>query len=75
MVNLIAGKSVVPEFIQDEATPARLAAAVGELLSNPHYRELMLQELDRVREKLGPPGGAQQAAEIIVEFLERVEST
>ena len=70
MVNLIAGKTIVPEFIQTAATPAHLAKAVCELLANETYRESMVHELDHVREKLGPPDGAGRAAQIIADFLE-----
>jgi len=70
MVNLVAGKAVVPEFIQHAATATNLAQAAGELLTNEAYRLTVIENLRRVREKLGPPGGARQAAEIVVDWLE-----
>jgi lipid-A-disaccharide synthase len=70
MVNLIAGKAIVPEFIQDAATAENLTLAAAELLNNEPYRHTVIEDLNSVREKLGPPGGAKKAAEIIVDSLE-----
>jgi len=70
MVNLVAGKAIVPEFIQDGATTENLAQAAAELLTNEPYRHTVIENLHRVRERLGPPGGAEKAAGIIVDWLE-----
>jgi lipid-A-disaccharide synthase len=52
MVNLAAGSEIVPEFMQEEMTPANLAAAVEELLSAPERAKRMKADLARVRESL-----------------------
>jgi lipid-A-disaccharide synthase len=70
MVNLVAGKTVVPEFIQHDATPQNLARAAQLLLTDEGHRAKMIEELAEVRDKLGPAGGAGQAADIIIEWLE-----
>lgn len=75
MVNLVAGKSVVPEFIQEDATAENLARAAAKILTGGQYRQEMIHDLQRVREKLGPPGGARQAADIIVEWLEGLHNS
>jgi lipid-A-disaccharide synthase len=65
MVNLLAGERIVPELIQWDLTPERLAATMMELLSNARWRETMLAALADVRRRLGEAGAARRAAEII----------
>lgn len=69
MVNLIAGRKVVPELIQDDFTPDRLAAETLELLSSDEKRAEMRRGLAEVRQSLGPPGAVERAAEIIAGML------
>jgi lipid-A-disaccharide synthase len=69
MVNLIAGKRVVPEFVQKDFTPASLASEVIRLLASPEAREEMRRGLAEVREKLGPPGAVERAADLIAGML------
>jgi lipid-A-disaccharide synthase len=69
MVNLIAGKRVVPELVQKDFTPARLADETIRLLDSPDARAEMRQGLAEVREKLGPPGAVDRAAELIAGML------
>jgi lipid-A-disaccharide synthase len=68
MPNLIAGEPIVPEFLQNEAVPSRLAAALESLLAGP-AREAQLAGLARVREALGPGGAAERACEIAEEMI------
>lgn len=69
MVNLIAGKLVVPELVQKDFTPARLASEAIRLLNSPNARAEMRQGLAEVREKLGPPGAVERAADLIAVML------
>ena len=69
MVNLIAGKRVVPELVQNDFTPARVASEVIRLLDSPEARSEMRRNLASVREKLGPPGAIERAADIITGML------
>jgi|SRR5579864_4689185 len=73
MVNLIAGRAVVPELIQDDFTPQRLAAEAESLLSgsrstNPRISE-MKRGLEEVQALLGPPGAVDRAADEIARLL------
>lgn len=70
MVNLIAGKRVVPELIQKDFTPERLAEEALRLLGSPEKLAEMRRGLALVREKLGPPGATERAADIIAAMLE-----
>jgi lipid-A-disaccharide synthase len=67
MPNLIVGAPVVPEFLQEEAQPERIALALAELLEGP-VRELQLANLARVRQRLGSGGAAERAAAIAEEM-------
>jgi len=69
MVNLIAGKRVVPELVQKDFTPARLAREAIRLLDSPEARAEMRRGLAEVREKLGPPGAVERAADLIAGML------
>jgi lipid-A-disaccharide synthase len=69
MPNLVAGAPVVPEFLQQEAVPARVGEAVTTLLGGP-ARELALAKLARVRERLGAGGAAERTARIAEEMLD-----
>jgi len=68
MPNLIAGKAVVPELLQEAATPERVADAVQALLEGPARAEQEAQ-LARLRECLSRGGAARRAAEIAEEMM------
>jgi lipid-A-disaccharide synthase len=71
MVNLIAGRAVVPELMQDEMTGERLAAAALRLLRDEEVRAEMKSGLDEVRRKLaGGDTAPHRAAMAIEEILE-----
>jgi len=78
MVNLIAGRMVVPELIQHEFTPQRVAAEAGKLLSpsqaGKRQVEEMLRGLEEVRQLLGPPGAVERAADEIRRLLSAAKS-
>lgn len=68
MPNLIAGAPIVPELLQRDAEPRRIAAAVIELLAGP-AREQQLAALADVRKQLGGGGAAQRASLIAEEMI------
>ena len=70
MPNLITERRVVPELIQREVTPARIAAAARQLLENPQAYRLAQEGLREVRYRLGPGGAAERAAGLIMKMLE-----
>jgi lipid-A-disaccharide synthase len=63
MVNILAGKQVVPELIQSDFTAAKVAGRVEYLLDHPQAREEMAQELRALRDRLGPGGAIGRAAD------------
>lgn len=60
--NLIAGKAIVPEFLQGSVQPPIIAAPVLTWLADDVARAEIARELARVREAIGPPGVAERAA-------------
>ena len=66
LVNLVAGRSIVRELIQDEATVERLLQEVQHLLTDRNAYNHMKQELQEVRQLLGGPGASHRAAEVVL---------
>ena len=71
MVNLIAERRVVPEFIQAAFTPRNVAQEILNLLRNPQARAELRCGLAEVRRRLGPPGAVDRAADAIVACIEQ----
>jgi lipid-A-disaccharide synthase len=69
MVNLIAGRRVVTELIQDDFTPEAVASEVRRLLDSPRRTIEMRANLAEVRAKLGPGGAIERAADIFAQML------
>jgi lipid-A-disaccharide synthase len=66
LVNLVAGRTVVPELIQDEATVERLTKEACRLLNDRQAYDEMKNGLRQVRESLGAPGASDRAAEVVL---------
>ncbi|MCX7885766.1 MAG: lipid-A-disaccharide synthase [Verrucomicrobiae bacterium] len=71
MPNVLAGRQVVPEFIQHDATPERIAAAAVELLENEEKRCEVAKQLLGVAATLGGPGASERAAKAILNAIGR----
>jgi lipid-A-disaccharide synthase len=78
MVNLIAGRQVVPELIQDDFTPIRVAGEAVSLVSasqeSVQKLAIMRRGLAEVTQLLGPPGAVERAADAIVGQLRLAQS-
>jgi lipid-A-disaccharide synthase len=71
MVNLIADREIIPELIQHDMTPTRLAASVSELLNDDRRRERMKEDLGALRKVLTSEGDPfLRAADAIAGSLE-----
>jgi lipid-A-disaccharide synthase len=69
MVNLVAGRRVVPELIQEEFTATSVAANVRDLIEYSDTSEAMRARLAEVRAKLGPGGAIERAADVFAAML------
>jgi lipid-A-disaccharide synthase len=69
LVNLVAGREIVPELIQKDVNPRRIAEEALRILRNPIFRQQMTESMAEVRKNLGDPGAAQRAAGIVMSLL------
>jgi len=69
IVNVIAGRKVVPEFLQHEMTAKNINAAITPLLSDTDARRAMILEYRSVQNELGKPGVYERAASLILDKL------
>lgn len=70
MPNLLAGKEVVPEFIQHEARPGDIIKAVRLLMEDSPARDRMISDFDAIITNLGGSGASERAAQAILEELQ-----
>lgn len=67
--NLVVMKPIVPELLQEQATPANIEHAVLELLLNPNRRQQILADYQEMRSCLGEVGVCDRAAQEILQML------
>jgi lipid-A-disaccharide synthase len=69
LVNIVAGKRVAPELLQEDVTPEKIAGAVSEVLDDPARYRQVKDDLLQVRAKLGEGGASKRAASVVMEVL------
>jgi lipid-A-disaccharide synthase len=70
LVNVVAGREVAKEFVQDDLNPRKVADALAPLLTpGSPQRAAVLEGLDEVRGKLGEPGAAGRVAQMASEMV------
>jgi lipid-A-disaccharide synthase len=74
MPNLIAGREIAPELLQDDFHPRRLSSMIIEMLGESSRLERMRADLAEVREKLGEARASERAARKIIEMLDASSS-
>lgn len=67
--NILLKKEIIKELIQNDANPKIIANEIFKIINDSKYRELMLNDFDKVRSILGEKGAASRAAEIILNEL------
>jgi len=70
MVNILAGRRIVPELLQNEVTPENIAASILPLLADGEQRENTLRALRTVRHSLGSPGASERVAAMLLEMID-----
>jgi len=74
LVNLVAGEEVVPELIQGDVTPERLAREALDILDHDDKRRDMVRKLRALRETLGRGSASERTARIALEMIEASSS-
>ena len=69
LVNIIAGKTIVPELLQGDASGKRIASEALAILTNKEKKQEIIKELKAIRAKLGEPGAAIRAAQIACDMV------
>jgi len=67
--NIIAGKKIVPELIQQNANPITLSTEINKLLIQNNYTNAIHQALSEIKQQLGTGGGSKNMASLAVEML------
>ncbi len=65
--NIVTGRRILPELIQDEATSANVSQAALRLMQDPAVREQARTDIKEVRVKLGQPGAVLRVAKIVMD--------
>ncbi len=69
MPNVLAGREIVPEFLQHEARAKTIAAATSRLIDDSRAREQMIADFDEVIAQVGETGASENAARAILDDL------
>jgi lipid-A-disaccharide synthase len=69
LVNIVAGKRLVPELIQQQASPRNIADGIAKMLEDKAYHGRIREGLVGVRNKLGDAGASARAAAVVMELL------
>jgi lipid-A-disaccharide synthase len=73
MANILAGKRIVPELLQDEVNAQTIAAHALPYLTDPARHAATVAELRLVRERMGTPGASHRVAEMVLELVKSKE--
>lgn len=71
LANIVSGKKIVPELIQNDLTPANILNALQRYLGDEKYYRRVKTDLSRIPELLGEPGASRRAASEILHFLDK----
>lgn len=71
LVNIIAGRTIAPEFLQYNATSAKVAKGSLEILRDEHKKSALIAELEAVKSSLGASGASKRAAQAIMPYLKK----
>ena len=71
LCNIVANRRIVPELVQDQATPQNIVMELQRLIDEQDYRTKMIAEMAKIEAQLGKPGGIVNAAKLVLSLLEK----
>ncbi|MDZ7360856.1 MAG: lipid-A-disaccharide synthase [candidate division KSB1 bacterium] len=71
LVNVVAGRKIVPEFIQNDFRPERVAPVLVKMIQDRGHHAAMQEALAEVGRKLGTPGASRRTAELALQLCEK----
>ena len=69
--NIVAGERIVPELLQDDANPLRIADELTKMLADSHYANSIRHKLLKVRSLLGDSGASRRVARLAMDIMEQ----
>jgi lipid-A-disaccharide synthase len=69
LINISAGRKIVAELIQSDASPSKIADEALKILDNPQAALNIVSQLNQVTDNLGGPGAGKRAAQAVWEFI------
>ena len=70
LANIIAGKELVPELLQYDVTPEKIASKALEILNDSAGMSRTKEALSAVKSSLGKPGASERAADAVIRFIQ-----
>lgn len=71
LINIVHGKKVVPELIQDDANSDTVAKSLGQFLNDKELYSQTAEQLSTTSAILGDPGASERTADLLIELLQR----
>ena len=71
LVNLVAGRKLVPELVQNDANPENIASAVEEMLADHNQLNQLKKQLVELRDVMGGAGASEKVAELALGMLQK----
>ena len=69
LVNILANKMIVPELLQNQANPLKIAKEAERFLKDKKYYLKVKNSLQEIRSLLGPPGASERAARVVINMI------
>lgn len=69
--NIVAGRRVIRELLQHEASPEAIAKEIEHIIDDAEYRNTMLADLAEIRSRMGSPGCAERVARMLLELSQK----
>ncbi len=70
LINIVAGKTIAPEFVQRKARPGPIADQIVRFLTDPGLNQDVRRQLSEVRARLGSSGASERAARVILDLMQ-----